>query len=135
MLRGAQVAGALSVAPAARGRRVPRARRDARRSAQQAARAKSLIPMRGGAPPEHRVDPPPSEDTCSTRTVECSLKLFDCNHFYLKQTLPGSGASPHWTIYEGRWRGCVRGGGRSGGWLRLPIDVAGPIVGKRIRRG
>lgn len=49
------------------------------------------------------------EDTCSTRTVECSLKLFDCNHFYLKQTLPGSGASPHWTIYEGRWQATERG--------------------------
>merc|ERR1719229_1689836 len=49
------------------------------------------------------------EDSCSTRTVECSLKLFDCNHFYMKQTLPGSGASPHWTIFEGRWHATERG--------------------------
>jgi len=49
------------------------------------------------------------EDNVSTRTVECSLKLFDCNHFYLKQTLPGSGASPHWTIFEGRWHATERG--------------------------
>lgn len=49
------------------------------------------------------------EDTCSTRNVECSLKLFDCHHFYLKQTLPGTGASPHWTIFEGRWHPTERG--------------------------
>mmetsp|Transcript_91284 Transcript_91284/g.263409 ORF Transcript_91284/g.263409 Transcript_91284/m.263409 type:complete len:366 (+) Transcript_91284:90-1187(+) len=49
------------------------------------------------------------EDSCSTRTVESTLKIFDCNHFYLKQTLPGSGASPHWTIYEGRWHATERG--------------------------
>mmetsp|Transcript_84364 Transcript_84364/g.176582 ORF Transcript_84364/g.176582 Transcript_84364/m.176582 type:complete len:392 (+) Transcript_84364:110-1285(+) len=48
------------------------------------------------------------EDSCSTRTVECSLKLFDCGHFYLKQTLPGSG-SPHWTIFEGRWHVTQKG--------------------------
>lgn len=49
------------------------------------------------------------EDHVSTRTVECSIKLFDCNHFYMKQTLPGSGASPHWTIFEGRWHQTERG--------------------------
>lgn len=49
------------------------------------------------------------EDNVSTRTVEASLKIFDCGHFYLKQTLPGSGASPHWTIFEGRWRATERG--------------------------
>lgn len=49
------------------------------------------------------------ENDVSTRTVECSLKLFDCGHFYLKQTLPGSGASPHWTIFEGRWRATEKG--------------------------
>lgn len=49
------------------------------------------------------------EDNVSTRTVEGHLKLFDCGHFYLKQTLPGSGASPHWTIFEGRWCSTERG--------------------------
>lgn len=48
------------------------------------------------------------EDSVSTRTVEAHLKLFDCGHFYLKQTLPG-GASPHWTIFEGRWCSTERG--------------------------
>lgn len=43
------------------------------------------------------------EDMCSTREVQLSLKLFDCGHFYMKQTLPGSGSSPHWTIFEGKW--------------------------------
>lgn len=39
----------------------------------------------------------------STRTVEFSIKLYDCNHFYMKQSLPGSGASPYWVMFEGRW--------------------------------
>jgi len=49
------------------------------------------------------------EDTVSTRQVEGSLKLFDCGHFYMKQTLPGSGPSPHWTVFEGRWHQRDRG--------------------------
>jgi len=49
------------------------------------------------------------EDPVSSRVVECTLKLFDCRHFYLKQTLPGSGASPHWMIFEGRWAPTERG--------------------------
>eukprot|EP00928_Gymnodinium_smaydae_P089191 TRINITY_DN73190_c0_g1_i1.p1 TRINITY_DN73190_c0_g1~~TRINITY_DN73190_c0_g1_i1.p1 ORF type:complete len:383 (+),score=131.63 TRINITY_DN73190_c0_g1_i1:136-1284(+) len=43
------------------------------------------------------------EDTMGSREVCSSLKLFDCGHFYLKQTLPGSGPTPFWTIYEGKW--------------------------------
>jgi len=49
------------------------------------------------------------EDQISTRQVEVSLKLFDCGHFYMKQTLPGSGASPYWVIFEGRWSETDRG--------------------------
>jgi hypothetical protein len=49
------------------------------------------------------------EDKCGERNVEISLKLFDCQHFYMKQTLPGSGISPHWTIFEGAWEQTERG--------------------------
>lgn len=49
------------------------------------------------------------EDTVSTRQVECSLKLFDCGAFYMKQTLPGSGPSPHWTVFEGKWHQTPKG--------------------------
>lgn len=49
------------------------------------------------------------EDTVGTRQVEVSLKLFDCGHFYMKQTLPGSGISPHWVILEGAWKNTDRG--------------------------
>ncbi|CAJ1400161.1 unnamed protein product [Effrenium voratum] len=45
----------------------------------------------------------------STRTVEFSIKLYDCGHFYMKQTLPGSGASPYWVIFEGRWQTTEKG--------------------------
>eukprot|EP00435_Cladocopium_sp_Y103_P049878 s354_g15.t1 len=45
----------------------------------------------------------------STRTVEFSIKLFDCGHFYMKQTLPGSGASPYWVIFEGTWQTTEKG--------------------------
>lgn len=43
------------------------------------------------------------EDEVSTRQVETSLKIYDCGHFYMKQTLPGSGPTPFWTIFEGAW--------------------------------
>lgn len=49
------------------------------------------------------------EDQCGERQVQVSLKLFECGHFYLKQTLPGSGISPHWTIFEGTWEHTDRG--------------------------
>mmetsp|Transcript_105938 Transcript_105938/g.187574 ORF Transcript_105938/g.187574 Transcript_105938/m.187574 type:complete len:395 (+) Transcript_105938:49-1233(+) len=49
------------------------------------------------------------EDQVSTRQVEVSLKLFDCGHFYMKQTLPGSGISPHWVIFEGAWKHTDKG--------------------------
>lgn len=49
------------------------------------------------------------EDQVGTRQVEVSLKLFDCGHFYMKQTLPGSGISPHWVIFEGAWQHTARG--------------------------
>ena len=45
----------------------------------------------------------------STRSVEFSIKLYDCGHFYMKQTLPGSGASPYWVIFEGRWEATEKG--------------------------
>jgi len=45
-----------------------------------------------------------AEEQVSTRQVELSLKLFDCGHFRLKQTLQGNDASPYWVIFEGRWR-------------------------------
>ncbi|CAE7236527.1 unnamed protein product, partial [Symbiodinium sp. KB8] len=45
----------------------------------------------------------------STRSVEFTIKLYDCGHFYMKQTLPGSGASPYWVIFEGRWERTERG--------------------------
>ncbi|CAK0844439.1 unnamed protein product [Prorocentrum cordatum] len=49
------------------------------------------------------------EDTVGTRQVEVSLKLFDCGHFYLKQSLPGSGALPYQIVFEGRWTESDRG--------------------------
>merc|ERR1719199_1118435 len=49
------------------------------------------------------------EDKCGERNVQVSLKLFDCGHFYLKQTLPGSGISPYWTIFEGAWENTEKG--------------------------
>jgi hypothetical protein len=49
------------------------------------------------------------EDKVGERNVEVSLKLFECGHFYMKQTLPGSGISPHWTIFEGTWEHTERG--------------------------
>lgn len=49
------------------------------------------------------------DEPVSTRQVEFSLKLFDCGHFRLKQTLPGSGASPYWVIFEGRWTESPKG--------------------------
>lgn len=49
------------------------------------------------------------EDTVSTRNVEISLKLFACGHFYMKQTLPGSGATPYWVIFEGSWERTDKG--------------------------
>lgn len=49
------------------------------------------------------------EQETSERNVQVSLKLFDCGHFYLKQTLPGSGISPHWTIAEGTWENTEKG--------------------------
>lgn len=49
------------------------------------------------------------EDTVGTRQVEVSLKLFDCGHFYLKQSLPGSGALPYQIIFEGTWSESERG--------------------------
>jgi len=49
------------------------------------------------------------EDEVGTRQVEVSLKFFDCGHFYLKQTLPGSGPSPYQIIHEGTWQETNRG--------------------------
>jgi len=49
------------------------------------------------------------EDQVGSRQVEVSLKLFECGHFYMKQTLPGSGATPYQIIMEGRWTQTERG--------------------------
>jgi len=49
------------------------------------------------------------EDQVSERQVEVSLKFFDCGHFYLKQSLPGSGPTPYQVVYEGRYTQTERG--------------------------
>lgn len=49
------------------------------------------------------------DEKVSTRQVQFSVKLFDCGHFYMKQTLGGSGASPYWVIFEGTWTRTERG--------------------------
>jgi len=49
------------------------------------------------------------EDQVGTRQVETTLKLYDCGHFYMKQTLPGSGATPYQIIFEGRLQENDRG--------------------------
>eukprot|EP00929_Paragymnodinium_shiwhaense_P031851 TRINITY_DN17761_c0_g1_i1.p1 TRINITY_DN17761_c0_g1~~TRINITY_DN17761_c0_g1_i1.p1 ORF type:complete len:388 (-),score=77.29 TRINITY_DN17761_c0_g1_i1:347-1510(-) len=49
------------------------------------------------------------EDEVSSRNVEVSLKFFDCGHFYLKQSLPGSGAAPYQVCFEGRYTQSDRG--------------------------
>lgn len=51
------------------------------------------------------------DEEVSTRNVQFSLKIHDCGHFRLKQTLPGSGASPYWVIFEGKWEKKDRGFG------------------------
>lgn len=45
----------------------------------------------------------------SVRVVEFTLKLYDCGHFYMKQALPDSGASPYWVIFEGCWERTEKG--------------------------
>lgn len=49
------------------------------------------------------------DEEVSTRQVQFTLKLHDCGFFRLKQTLPGSGASPYWVIFEGKWARTSRG--------------------------
>merc|ERR1712032_1814607 len=44
------------------------------------------------------------DEEVSTRQVQLTLKILDCGHFRLKQTLQGSGPSPYWVIFEGRWK-------------------------------
>lgn len=60
------------------------------------------------------------EDQVGERQVEVSLKLFDCGHFYLKQTLPGTGASPYQIIYEGTWNETGKGF-----WLKYLLRYTG----------
>lgn len=45
------------------------------------------------------------------RVVDFQLRIFDCGHFYMKQSLGAAHASstPYWVIFEGRWRRSVRG--------------------------
>eukprot|EP00413_Alexandrium_margalefii_P030321 CAMPEP_0204562936 /NCGR_PEP_ID=MMETSP0661-20131031/34024_1 /ASSEMBLY_ACC=CAM_ASM_000606 /TAXON_ID=109239 /ORGANISM="Alexandrium margalefi, Strain AMGDE01CS-322" /LENGTH=250 /DNA_ID=CAMNT_0051570449 /DNA_START=101 /DNA_END=849 /DNA_ORIENTATION=+ len=49
------------------------------------------------------------DEEVSTRQVQFTLKILDCGHFRLKQTLGGSGPSPFWMIFEGKWAKTVRG--------------------------
>jgi len=49
------------------------------------------------------------DEEVSTRQVQFTLKLHDCGFFRLKQTLPGSGASPYWVIFEGKWTRTSKG--------------------------
>lgn len=49
------------------------------------------------------------DEEVSTRQVQLTLKILDCGHFRLKQTLQGSGPSPYWVIFEGRWKRTPRG--------------------------
>jgi len=45
------------------------------------------------------------------RTIDFQLRIFDCGHFYMKQSLrsTNSGMPPNWVIFEGRWRRSERG--------------------------
>lgn len=45
------------------------------------------------------------------RVVDFQLRIFDCGHFYMKQSLSSSQSqsTPYWMIFEGRWRRSVRG--------------------------
>lgn len=49
------------------------------------------------------------EDAMGTREVQVSVKFFDCGHFYMKQSLPGSGACPYQIVFEGRWEETEKG--------------------------
>lgn len=49
------------------------------------------------------------DEEVSTRQVQFTLKILDCGHFRLKQTLGGSGPSPYWVIFEGKWAQTARG--------------------------
>lgn len=49
------------------------------------------------------------DEEVSTRQVQFTLKLHENGFFRLKQTLPGSGASPYWVIFEGKWSRTSRG--------------------------
>lgn len=49
------------------------------------------------------------DEEVSTRQVQFTLKILDCGHFRLKQTLQGSGPSPYWVIFEGKWTRTARG--------------------------
>lgn len=46
-----------------------------------------------------------------TRELDFALRLFDCGHFYMKQSYNSSLASdtPNWYIFEGTWRRSARG--------------------------
>jgi len=49
------------------------------------------------------------DEEVSTRQVQFTMKILDCGHFRLKQTLGGSGPSPYWVIFEGKWTRTNRG--------------------------
>mmetsp|Transcript_20024 Transcript_20024/g.45611 ORF Transcript_20024/g.45611 Transcript_20024/m.45611 type:complete len:304 (+) Transcript_20024:149-1060(+) len=50
-----------------------------------------------------------ADEEVSTRQVQFTLKILECGHFRLKQTLQGSGPSPYWVIFEGKWTRSSRG--------------------------
>mmetsp|Transcript_4937 Transcript_4937/g.14681 ORF Transcript_4937/g.14681 Transcript_4937/m.14681 type:complete len:308 (-) Transcript_4937:86-1009(-) len=60
------------------------------------------------------------DEEVSTRQVQFTLKVLDCGHFRLKQTLQGSGPSPYWVIFEGKWARTPRG-------LRLEFCIRYPF--------
>jgi len=58
-----------------------------------------------------RTDSFDGDGRADARLVDFQLRFFSCGHFYMKQSLNGSGSAsnPYWVITEGRWRRSVRG--------------------------
>jgi len=58
--------------------------------------------------------------------VDFALKLFDCGHFHIKETVGGSSAGPRGAIFEGRWEKGAQG-------LRLEYLLRYPCQQNRRR--
>lgn len=58
-----------------------------------------------------RTDAFDGDGRADARLVDFQLRIFDCGHFYMKQSLSNSSSSlpPYWVIFEGRWRRSGRG--------------------------